>query len=335
LASANAGASNFTATFPAATDTVVELAATQTLSNKTFTAPALGAATATSINGNTFTTGTYTLTGTAAKTLTFQNSLTFAGSDSTTHTFPNASSTVAELGVAETFTALQTLTGLTTSGAAVIINNAGASNISVCSTSCSGTITIGNSSNTGKLVLAGLSTGTAADVMCIASGGVIILQAAGSCTISSVRFKDNVTPWDGDALPELAKLKTFTFTMKAAKEPNRDPNYASKQIGLTAEEIAKVEPKCSIYERDMKTPKSYRVECVLAMVIKGEQELMQQNAALRAQNVALSARVLKLESAPKMPRGTKIKLQQPRNSVCVDDASCTMAYVTAVTRAQH
>lgn len=39
--SANAGASNFTLTFPAATDTVVTLAATQTLTNKTLTSPTL------------------------------------------------------------------------------------------------------------------------------------------------------------------------------------------------------------------------------------------------------------------------------------------------------
>ena len=62
-----------------------------------FTTPSLGVATATSINGNTFTVGTYTLTGTAGKTLTFNNSLTLAGTDSTTMTFPGSSATVAGL----------------------------------------------------------------------------------------------------------------------------------------------------------------------------------------------------------------------------------------------
>lgn len=46
------------------------------------------------VNGNTFTTGTYTLTGAAAKTLTFNNSLTLAGTDGTTQTFPATSGTV-------------------------------------------------------------------------------------------------------------------------------------------------------------------------------------------------------------------------------------------------
>jgi hypothetical protein len=41
FASANASATNYTMTFPAATDTVVTLAATQTLTNKTLTSPTL------------------------------------------------------------------------------------------------------------------------------------------------------------------------------------------------------------------------------------------------------------------------------------------------------
>lgn len=71
----------------------------------TFITPTLGAALATSINGNTFTTGSYTLTGTAGKTLTFSNSLTLAGTDSTTMTFPSTSATVGGLGIAQTWTA--------------------------------------------------------------------------------------------------------------------------------------------------------------------------------------------------------------------------------------
>lgn len=64
------------------TASVVTVGGTQALTNKT-------------INGNTFTTGTYTLTGTAGKTLTFTNSLTLSGTDGTTMTFPTTSKTLA------------------------------------------------------------------------------------------------------------------------------------------------------------------------------------------------------------------------------------------------
>lgn len=86
----------------------------------TLVAPTLGVALATSLNGNTFTTGTYTLTGTAAKVFTFQNTLTMAGTDGTTMTFPATSATIARTDVFNTFTTAndtaQTFSGGSTTG---------------------------------------------------------------------------------------------------------------------------------------------------------------------------------------------------------------------------
>lgn len=75
------------------------------------TTPVLNVATATSINGNTLTTGTWTLTGGASKTLTFNNSLTLSGTDGTTMTFPTTSATIARTDAAQTFTGTQTYSG--------------------------------------------------------------------------------------------------------------------------------------------------------------------------------------------------------------------------------
>jgi hypothetical protein len=63
------------------------------------------------VNGNTITTGTGVLTLAVGKTLTASNSLTLAGTDATTHTFPTTSSSVARTDAAQTFTGTQTITG--------------------------------------------------------------------------------------------------------------------------------------------------------------------------------------------------------------------------------
>jgi hypothetical protein len=106
----------------------------------TLVTPVLGAATATSINGNTFTTGTYTLTGTAGKTLTFSNTLTLAGTDSTTMTFPSTSATIARTDAAQTFTGTQTF--------GVISGTDTISTSKAVSGSLFSGITVTNSSNT-------------------------------------------------------------------------------------------------------------------------------------------------------------------------------------------
>lgn len=73
-------------TLPAATGTLATLAGTEALTNKT-------------VNGLTVTSSTGTLTITNAKTLSVSNTLTFAGTDSTTMTFPSASADIGYLGM--------------------------------------------------------------------------------------------------------------------------------------------------------------------------------------------------------------------------------------------
>ncbi len=81
--------------------------------NPVLIGPTLGVALATSLNGNTFTTGTYTLTGAAGKTLTFSKSLTLDGTDSTTMTFPATSATIARTDAGQTFTGTQAFGAIT------------------------------------------------------------------------------------------------------------------------------------------------------------------------------------------------------------------------------
>lgn len=88
----------------------------------TLTTPTLGVATATSVNKVAFTapaTGS-TLTIADGKTLTANNSLTLAGTDSTVMTFPSTSASVARTDAAQTFSGVQTF-----GGGALYIGSAG------------------------------------------------------------------------------------------------------------------------------------------------------------------------------------------------------------------
>lgn len=120
----------------------------------------------------------------------------------------------------------------------------------------------------GGLTISNVSTGTNADFLCLGSGGVVQLQSS-ACTISSERFKEDINPFTGDALAELLKLDVESYKMKGA---NRDPNGSREQIGIIAESVSAVEPKCAIYEDDLKTPKSYRPECITALLVAAAQE---------------------------------------------------------------
>lgn len=90
----------------------------------------LGAITPSSVNGNTITTGTGTLT-LGSKTLVISNTLTLAGTDSTTMTFPSTSASVARIDAAQTFVGVQTLSSLliTTPQAITVTTNAGTADV--------------------------------------------------------------------------------------------------------------------------------------------------------------------------------------------------------------
>jgi hypothetical protein len=87
--------------------------ATPTLTSPVMTTPTLGVATATSVNKVAITAPATSATLTIAdgKTLTANHSLTLAGTDSTTMTFPSTSATIARTDAAQTFTGNQTFSG--------------------------------------------------------------------------------------------------------------------------------------------------------------------------------------------------------------------------------
>ena len=141
------------------------LATSPTITSPTLVTPTLGVATATTVNKVTFTapaTGS-TLTIADGKTLTTSASLTLAGTDSTTMTFPATSTTVAGLSIAETFTAQQRgAISVLTDGATITPDFSLGNNYSV---TLGGNRTLANPTNltagaTGSLFISQDGTGT-------------------------------------------------------------------------------------------------------------------------------------------------------------------------------
>lgn len=119
----------------------------------------------------------------------------------------------------------------------------------------------------GNLTFAAVTTGTNADFLCMAAGNVVTLQAT-ACTISSLRFKNVLGELTAaEMVADIMALHPVAFKMKTPAEPNADPNYERPQIGLTAENVASVDPRLAIYEDDLTTPKSYRQEGVIAALV--------------------------------------------------------------------
>jgi hypothetical protein len=125
--------------------------------------------------------------------------------------------------------------------------------------------------NNGQVVLTGLTTGTNADFLCLSAGGVMLIQTS-ACTISTLRYKPDWSSYAGTAMDVVRQLEVGTFHLDAAFTTQADPNARSLQIGLNAENIARVLPLAAVYENDMVTPKSYRQEGVIALYGRALQE---------------------------------------------------------------
>lgn len=165
-------------------------------SSPTFTSPVLGAATATSINGNTITSGSGTLTLGAGKTLTASNTLTLAGTDGSTVTF-GAGGTVLYSGGALGTPSSGTLTnvtglpiatgvaGLGTGVATALANNAGSAGGVVLFNGAGGTPSSMVGTNiTGTA--AGLTAGTASAVAGINITGTTLATNVIASSLTSV-----------------------------------------------------------------------------------------------------------------------------------------------------
>ena len=175
----------------------------------TLVTPALGAATATSINGLTLTASTGTLTIANAKTHVVSNSLTFTGTDSTSFAFPTTSDTVV------TLTATQTLTNKTFT--APVLGAASATSLTFTSTSG----IIGSSTNDSA------ATGSVGEVITssVAAGSAVGLSSAIPANVTSI----SLTAGDWDVWGQIGFVTGATSVVSSAYGA---VNTSSASLGL-------------------------------------------------------------------------------------------------------
>lgn len=160
----------------------------------TLVTPTLGVATATSINKVQFTApaASATLTISDNKTLAVSNTLTLAGTDGTTMTFPSTNATIARTDTAQTFTGAQTFSGYII-GSIQALSGAGAVNVTDFTTAFTSTAT-GNA-----LTLANGANGQIKTVVYVAetagadTGVLTPTTRVGYSTITFTNVGDSVT----------------------------------------------------------------------------------------------------------------------------------------------
>lgn len=187
---------------------VVTVQGSQSLTSKTY-------------NGLTVTTTTGTLTIANGKTVTINNSITFAGTDSTTMTFPATTATIARTDAAQTFTGVQTFTSPATTtsittGSTSFTAWAGATTLlTIGGTGASASMFMPStldttSSTTGAIrTSGGISAAKAMNVgTAITVGTTIELGNASDTTLS--RSSAGVLAVEGVVVPTISSTNTLT-----------------------------------------------------------------------------------------------------------------------------
>ena len=120
-----------------------------------------------------------------------------------------------------------------------------------------------------SLFATGLSNGTGGDALCIDDsfgGGTYEITSSGgsTCTVSSQRFKHDITPLTDSGLAVVNALSPVSF---------RYNNTNKLRLGFIAEEVQKVEPRLVFYEKDGVTVRGINYEDMSAVIVNAIKEL--------------------------------------------------------------
>jgi hypothetical protein len=261
------------------------------------------------VNGNTITAGTGVLTLAAGKTLTANNTLTLAGTDATTHTFPTTSATIARTDAAQTFTGDQTYTSN------IVFNSAQASDVGLLKNTGRGygvasdrwigtdgsfvswyyNVPTGGSHIFAINLTNALTVGPTGllytDVVTFSNYGAGAATFSAAGVISSVsdetwKTKDGI-PADPDAM--LKKLQPGYWFYNAEKAPIYG---ADRQLGFYAQNVhAAIGPEAAPKPEEGK-PWGYYDRSVLAVTVMSLQKALATIEHLTAQVITLEAKCL-------------------------------------------
>ena len=143
----------------------------------------------------------------------------------------------------------------------------------------------------GNLFAPGLASlgATTTGYVCWTTTTGAISEDSVSCLSSLRKLKDQIKPLDG-ALNEIAALRPATFIWR---DPH-DANQRGPQIGMIAEDVQSVDRRLASYSSDGALH-GWREDAVVALLVRGEQELQTVNDNLRAANDNLEQRLSRLE----------------------------------------
>lgn len=123
----------------------------------------------------------------------------------------------------------------------------------------------------GTVAFNGLTSSATGNAVCITTKKDITDAGAGTCTPSSIRFKENVQTLDGGlALDELGRMRVVSFDYK---DGSFSPEDGPQSVGLIAEEVEKVDKRLVDYGADGK-PISLHFERITGLLVQAVQEIV-------------------------------------------------------------
>lgn len=150
----------------------------------------------------------------------------------------------------------------------------------------------------GQAILQGLTSSGTGNAVCISTTFEVLNAGGGTCTPSSIRFKENVLTLDaGEALAIIKQMRVVSFDYKEGVMDEKD----RQAYGLIAEEVEQIDPRLVDYGADGNVF-SLHFERILGLIVQAIQELTDDNDKQDARLDALEDRITALEAENKALR---------------------------------